>query len=177
MFRYWWAYMSCAAFTFLGIWATFANKSRNWVLWGSLALGIAFLLFAAYKVWAKEHQSWADEKQQSAAIIQNLEKELARKHPYDADMEATVGKAIAKLDNSEVRFLNWLLKMEKPGRGEVQRQSFYREPESIMEKTSTLLIGFDSVRPGNGLVEMDRLYYISPKSERAVKNVLYLAQR
>jgi uncharacterized membrane protein len=55
--------MSCAAFTFLGIWATFSNKGRDRVLWSSLLLGIAFLLLAAYKVWAKEHDGWTNERQ------------------------------------------------------------------------------------------------------------------
>jgi hypothetical protein len=63
IFHYWWALMSCAAFTFLGIWATFGNKGRDWVLWSSLVLGVVFLLFAAYKAWAREHQSWKDEHQ------------------------------------------------------------------------------------------------------------------
>ena len=52
---------------------------------------------------------------------------------------------------------------------EVQGQGFRGEPESILEKTSTLLIGFESIRPGNGLVEMDRIYHVNPKSEQAIK--------
>jgi hypothetical protein len=60
--RYWWALMSCAAFTFLGIWVTFANKGRDWVLWSSLVLGVGVLLFAAYKAWATEHQRWTEER-------------------------------------------------------------------------------------------------------------------
>jgi hypothetical protein len=108
--RYWWALMSCAAFTFLGIWVTYANKSRGWVLWSSLILGIAFLFVAAYKAWANEHEGWAGERQRLTANIQKLQEELARKHPYDEDTEVAIRTAIAKLDDNEIRFLRWLLK-------------------------------------------------------------------
>lgn len=63
MFRYWWALMSCAAFTILGIWVVATNEGRDWALWSSLALSVAFLLLGAYKAWAKEHQLWLDERQ------------------------------------------------------------------------------------------------------------------
>lgn len=62
IFRYWWALMSCAAFTFLGVWLTYENKGRDWVLWSSLVLGGVFLLVAAYKTWAAEHEHWAEER-------------------------------------------------------------------------------------------------------------------
>ena len=61
--RYWWALMSCAAFTFLGIWATYAEKGREWILWASITLALASVLVAAYRAWAKEHQLWAEERQ------------------------------------------------------------------------------------------------------------------
>jgi hypothetical protein len=113
--RYWWALMSCAAFTFLGIYVAAFNKGRDWVLWGSFLLGITFLLVAAYKAWlteydkrtaekrhlsadvqilkeglARRQQGWAEEKRQLDANIQNLKEEVARKHPYDESTARTV---------------------------------------------------------------------------------------
>jgi hypothetical protein len=61
IFRYWWALMSCAAFTMLGIWATYAKKDREWILWSSIALAVVSFLFAAFEAWADEHEAWADE--------------------------------------------------------------------------------------------------------------------
>lgn len=73
---YWWALMSCAAFTFLGVWVAYANKRRDWILWGSFLLGIAFLMIAAYRTWLKEHRRSLDEMVRSAAVIQRLVEQL-----------------------------------------------------------------------------------------------------
>ena len=62
IFHYWWALMSCAAFTILGIWATYGEKGREWILWTSILLAVAFIFIAAYKAWAKEHESWLTER-------------------------------------------------------------------------------------------------------------------
>ncbi len=102
-----------------------------------------------------------------------LREELARKHPFDEQAQAAVRKAISKLGDAEVRFLAWLLTVDRPGQAQVQGQGFRGEPESILEKTSTLLIGFESIRPGNGLMEMDRIYHVNSKSEQTIKNVLF----
>jgi hypothetical protein len=209
MLKRWWALMSCAAFTFLGIWTAYANKGREWVLWGSFLLGIVFLIVAAYRTWLAEHHELLTKSQAADALIQGLKEEhardsqladatiqrlkeesarnsqaadgvirglkeeLARKHPYDEQAEAAVRKAISKLGDAEVRFLAWLLTVDRPRQGQVQGQGFRGEPDSILQKTSTLLIGFEPICPGNGLVEMDRIYYVNPKSEPAIKNVLY----
>src|SRR5665811_523184 len=68
--RYWWALMSCAAFTFLGIWVTYANKSRGWVLWSSVILAVGFLFVAAYKAWGHEHQSFLAEHARVLALTE-----------------------------------------------------------------------------------------------------------
>jgi hypothetical protein len=66
--RYWWALMSCAAFTILGLWATYGEKGREWILWTSLVLAIAFALVAAYQGWANEHQALLRARQEVEAL-------------------------------------------------------------------------------------------------------------
>jgi hypothetical protein len=173
LFKHWWVLMSCAAFTFLGIWTAYASKGREWLLWSSGLLAVVFLAVAAYRTWLTEHRRLLETMNETAETIRSLKEELARKHPHDEQAETAVRKAISKLDDAEVRFLGWLLQMERPGQGIVQRQGYRGASESILEKTSTLLVGFESVRPGNGLVEIDRIYYVNPKSEQAIKNVLF----
>jgi hypothetical protein len=55
IFHYWWALMSCAAFTFFGIYVAASKKGNDWVLWGSVTLALALFVFAAYKAWESEH--------------------------------------------------------------------------------------------------------------------------
>jgi hypothetical protein len=60
--RHWWALMSCAAFTLLGIWATYAEKDRLWIVWLSIGFALVCFVVAAYRAWANEHEAWAKEK-------------------------------------------------------------------------------------------------------------------
>ena len=81
--RHWWALMSCAVFTFLGIWTAYANKGREWVLWTSGVLAIVFLAVAAYRTWLAEHRRLIETIDEKAETITGLQEELARRHPYD----------------------------------------------------------------------------------------------
>src|SRR6266852_6184173 len=59
--RHWWALMSCAVFTLLGIWATYAQKDRLWIVWASIGLALVCFVVAAYRTWSDEHEAWAKE--------------------------------------------------------------------------------------------------------------------
>jgi hypothetical protein len=45
--------------------------------------------------------------------------------------------------------------------------------ESRRGEDGRSLISFDKFLPGNGMVEMGRTYYINPKTENALKDVLF----
>jgi hypothetical protein len=68
IFHDWWALMSCAAFTVVGIWAAYAEKGREWVLWTSFTLAVVFVFVAAYKAWAREHELWLQERRKVDAL-------------------------------------------------------------------------------------------------------------
>jgi hypothetical protein len=55
LFRHWWAMMSCALFTLLGIYATATNRNNSWVFWASVFLAIACVLLAAFLAWREEY--------------------------------------------------------------------------------------------------------------------------
>src|ERR1700733_7842979 len=73
IFSHWWALMSCAAFTFLGIWTAYANRSREWVLWSSFSLSLVFLLVAAYRTWLAEHRHLLTTLAENHRLLTNLE--------------------------------------------------------------------------------------------------------
>jgi hypothetical protein len=98
------------------------------------------------------------------------------KHPQEERVEREIRNAISKLDDNERRFIDWLLIAGRANNGQIQTAGFRLVPNSITEKTGPLLIGFESQRPGNGLVEMDRFYFINPTAETPIKNVLYPSQ-
>ncbi len=56
-FKEWWALMGCAAFTFLGIYVAWANKSNEWVVTGSACLGMIFFFVASYKAWKRQYDA------------------------------------------------------------------------------------------------------------------------
>ena len=61
MLHHWWALMSCAAFTGLGVYIAATNKGNGWVVGGSAILAAVFFVVAAYKTWRDEHRKYLDE--------------------------------------------------------------------------------------------------------------------
>ena len=56
MLKHWWALMSCAAFTGLGVYIAAMNKGNGWVVGGSGILAALFFVVAAYQTWRDEHE-------------------------------------------------------------------------------------------------------------------------
>jgi hypothetical protein len=55
VWKYWWALMSCAAFTILGVWAEYFSKTNHWIVKASFVLTVLFLLIACFFAWRDQH--------------------------------------------------------------------------------------------------------------------------
>jgi hypothetical protein len=53
----WWGLMSCAAFTFLGIYIAAGNKGNASVVNSSAALGFVLLFVASYRAWKRQYEA------------------------------------------------------------------------------------------------------------------------
>lgn len=53
--KHWWALMSCALFTGLGMWIFYADKSNGWAIRATFSLAGFCLLIACYLAWYDEH--------------------------------------------------------------------------------------------------------------------------
>jgi hypothetical protein len=53
---HWWALMSCALFTALGIYVLIANKSNGWAVEASFTLAVVSVFIACYLAWRDEHK-------------------------------------------------------------------------------------------------------------------------
>jgi hypothetical protein len=53
--------MSCAAFTFLGVYAAAFEKNNQWIVRATAILGAVFFVVGAYEAWRDEHQNYIDE--------------------------------------------------------------------------------------------------------------------
>jgi hypothetical protein len=51
----WWALMSCALFTGLGMWIFYADKSNAWAIRATFALAAFCVLIACYLAWRDQH--------------------------------------------------------------------------------------------------------------------------
>lgn len=54
--RHWWALMSCAIFTGLGVFIAWANESSAWAVEASLAAAAICVFIACYLAWRDEHK-------------------------------------------------------------------------------------------------------------------------
>jgi hypothetical protein len=64
--KYWWALMSCALFTLLGIYILHANKSNYWAVNATFAVAGLCLLVACFLVWNDEHRAFLKEKEKNS---------------------------------------------------------------------------------------------------------------
>ncbi len=53
--KHWWALMSCAVFTGIGIAAAWLGKSNGWVVWVSCIAGSVLFVVASFLAWQVEH--------------------------------------------------------------------------------------------------------------------------
>jgi hypothetical protein len=58
LLQHWLALMSCAAFTFFGVYIAATNRGNSWVVGGSAVLAALFFVVAAYKSWRDEHDRY-----------------------------------------------------------------------------------------------------------------------
>jgi hypothetical protein len=56
LWKYWWALMSCAVFTGLGVYAAWQEKSNHWVVGASIVAALILFLVAAFLSWNEEHR-------------------------------------------------------------------------------------------------------------------------
>jgi hypothetical protein len=54
--KHWWALMSCAVFTILGLYVAYANKSNHWMVRSIFGASLALLFVASIQAWCDEHK-------------------------------------------------------------------------------------------------------------------------
>ena len=59
--RRWWALMSCAVFTGIGVYAAWQNKANHWIVAASIVAGAGLFYVAAFLAWKDEHKKYLDE--------------------------------------------------------------------------------------------------------------------
>jgi len=59
---YWWALMSCAAFTALSVYAAIKKKGNRWVVIATASLAILFFGVASFEAWDNEHDGRLSEE-------------------------------------------------------------------------------------------------------------------
>ncbi len=108
--------------------------------------------------------------------ISDLQSALSLRHPHDEHKERIVSAALADLTELERTLIIWLLDAGKVSRGIIQSRGL--NADALFNKhNGPLLLSFESHRPGNGTVELDRFYYINQNTVDAIRNVLHPPSR
>jgi hypothetical protein len=56
LLKHWWALMSSAVFTGIGVYAAWRGKTNHWVVTASIGAGLALFYVAAFRAWREEHE-------------------------------------------------------------------------------------------------------------------------
>lgn len=67
----WWALMSCAAFTVLGVVSAYSSHGSKWTIAGTFGLTVAFGFVGVFQLWSEEHQRANRAEQQLAQEREN----------------------------------------------------------------------------------------------------------
>jgi hypothetical protein len=70
LLKHWWALMSCAAFTILGVYVAASNKGNAWIVGGTTVLAAACFVVAAYQTWRDQYDLYA------AEVVKNQQAEI-----------------------------------------------------------------------------------------------------
>jgi hypothetical protein len=73
----WWTLMSCAMFTFLGLYSLVFQKSNAWVIAASVIAGLGLFFWAAFLAWDEEHKARVKAESDLVAPKIDLNWELA----------------------------------------------------------------------------------------------------
>jgi len=57
----WWALLSCAVFTVIGVYAAATNKANSWVVSTTVVAAVAMFIVASYLTWKEEHDMYTTE--------------------------------------------------------------------------------------------------------------------
>jgi len=90
--------MSCAAFTLLGMWVLYANKSNEWTLRAIFGLSVFCLLWACFLAWRDKEKE-----------VKELEVELKRLKPLVHNVQCvgvTTGEKAAQIGFKNVEITN-----------------------------------------------------------------------
>ncbi len=55
LYKHWWALMSCAAFTGIGIYASWSGKGSRWIVDASGVAAVILFVVAAFRAWKDEY--------------------------------------------------------------------------------------------------------------------------
>lgn len=91
LLKRWWALMSCAAFTIVGVYAAAFNEAPDWIVRSSIALGVFFLLLGAFLTWRDTYIQLVGEKEAHSGPVIVVEYDCDVKHrPTDKQKPITL---------------------------------------------------------------------------------------
>jgi hypothetical protein len=85
LWKHWWALMSSAVFTAIGVYGAWQQKGSGWIVGVSFAAAIALFFVASFKAWNEEHE--------------RLLAEIARNHKPEIKGTIAVGFATMSKEN------------------------------------------------------------------------------
>lgn len=105
--------------------------------------------------------------------VSDVRNRRLHRSPFDEHVQADIRETLLILQPKEKDFLVWLLKVGRVYGPQIVHDGFESESISVTQKTGALLVGFEAIKPGNGLMEMGRVYFINPSLKDPLKEALF----
>ena len=62
--KHWWALLSCAVFTLMGVYAVATQRTSTWIVWATFFAAFFLLLVAGFLAWKDEHEKVVSAQEQ-----------------------------------------------------------------------------------------------------------------
>jgi hypothetical protein len=93
LWKHWWALMGSAAFTLVGLYAAWQQKTNSWIFGASLVLALAMFFVASYRAWKEEHDARIAAETERPDIV--FEWDSAHRQGHDRIRLRNIGKSTA----------------------------------------------------------------------------------
>jgi hypothetical protein len=98
MGAHWWALMSCAVFTLIGIIQLLYRKSANWTIWAIFGAAFGLLLVSSFLAWQDQYQE--NQAARDAGALPFLDVRVNMFQPNESDKKGT---AIVYIEFQNIR--------------------------------------------------------------------------
>jgi len=143
LWKWWWALLSSAIFTIIGLYALIAGKSNHWIVTASIAVGVILFFIASFLAWKEQYNARIAAEYRLNGDSAKKQKELkirvgaAMKQGadiYDSFISALNGRDFSEVDQKADEWIKQTYKMLNEAEEPSDAESFSQVRHIVLSR-------------------------------------------